>query len=287
MAKKLIPVAIAYDFDGTLAPGNMQEHSFIPGIGINNPNEFWQESKAYAKKNDMDEILSYMYLMLEKARSSHEPIHEERFKEHGQEITFFDGVEEWFDRINQYAKSKGISLKHYIISSGLREMINGTSIAKHFDYVFASGFAYNHNGIADWPALAVNYTSKTQFLFRINKGSINSYDNSMINKYMPEDERPMPFKDMIYIGDGETDIPAMKMVKINGGHAIAVYNPNQRKTSKRKSGKETALELIDQDRANFVSPADYSENKSLDIIVKTIIDKIALDHNLKELSQKS
>lgn len=270
MSKKsrLIPAAIAYDFDGTLAPGNMQEREFIPDVQIT-PQAFWKEVKALAKAHDMDEILAYLELMLQKANHREIPIRKETFENYGRALQFFPGVDGWFDRINKHAKGLGISLKHYVISSGLREMINATSIAKHFAYVFASGFRYDHNGVACWPALAVNYTTKSQYLFRINKGIPNSYDNSQINKFMPNEDRPLPFENMIYLGDGETDIPAMKMVTYQGGRAIAVY------PKRTRGAKDASKLLVEQQRANGAAPADYNENSPLDKAVKAYLEEIA------------
>ena len=277
-------MAIAYDFDGTLAPGYMQARSFIPEVGIKDPARFWGKAKEYARKNDMDEILAYMQLMIQESIRSDKSIRRKTFVQHGKKISFFKGVEEWFNRINIYAKERGIKIEHFIISSGLREMIEGTSIARNFKYIFASGFMYDEaDGIALWPALAVNYTSKTQYLFRINKGIMNSYDNEKINKFMPDNERPIPFTNIIYIGDGETDIPAMKMTKYNNGHAIAVYDQGKRKTKNKKPPKEIAQELLKHQRANYFAAADYSEGRKLDLIVKGIIDRVALNNKLVEL----
>lgn len=284
MSKKLIKVAIAYDFDGTLAPGNMQEHSFLPSLGIN-AGEFWTKAKAIARENDMDEILAYMQLTLDEARKRDMPIRKKDFENYGKEITFFDGVQSWFDRINKYAHDKGLSIEHYIISSGLREFINGTSIARHFTGIYASGFRYDVNGVAHWPALAINYTNKTQYLFRINKGINNSYDNTTINKFIPENERPIPFSRMIYIGDGETDVPAMKMVKYQGGATVAVYNPKVRAQKGKISPKQICENLIELNRADHIAPADYSESSDLDRTVKFILDKIYINAELDRLSK--
>jgi len=279
MAKKLIKVAIAYDFDGTLAPGNMQEHTFIPSLGIN-AKTFWAEAKQRARDNDMDEILSYMQLMIQKAESKELPIRKVDFENYGKQIVFFEGVETYFDRINNYAKTKGIKIEHYIISSGLREFVQGTPVAKHFKNIYASGFKYNASGVATWPALAINYTNKTQYLFRINKGINNSYDNTEINKFTPDADRPIPFNQMIYIGDGETDVPAMKMIKYQGGKAIAVYNPKIRAKKNRKSPKQICEDLISQNRADYIAAANYQEGSELDKILKLIIDKISAEIEL-------
>lgn len=279
-------VAIAYDFDGTLAPGYMQEYDFIPDLKIANE-AFWEESDRQAAENDMDGVLSYMLLMLTKAKENNIPVKEETFEKYGKNIQFFDGVEDYFERINAYAAAKNLILEHHIISSGLREFVRGTTIGKYFKNIFASGFMYDENGVARWPALAVNYTNKTQFLFRINKGITNSYDNSLINKRIPEDQKLVSFENMIYIGDGETDVPAMKMMKSQGGTAIAVYNP---KVKRSKNGAQTpregCIDLIRMNRADYIAPANYLENSELDVIIKKVIDKIALESELKLLKEK-
>ena len=279
-------VAIAYDFDGTLAPGNMQEYNFIPDLNMDK-GEFWQEANELAKKHDMDEVLAYMHLMLIKAKEKNIPIKEEVFMKYGEKITFFEGVETYFERINAYAAAQNLHLEHFIISSGLREIVKGTRIAKYFKTIYASGFQYDENGCACWPALGVNYTNKTQFLFRINKGIYNSYDNTLINKSMPEDERAVPFSNLIYMGDGETDVPAMKMVNLYGGTTIAVYNPNSVATPDRPgSAKEKGIKLIRQKRADYIGPANYTENSELDIILKKVIDKIAMEQDLLNIKYK-
>lgn len=279
-------MAIAYDFDGTLAPGNMQEYNFIPDLNMDK-GEFWQEANELAKKHDMDEVLAYMHLMLIKAKEKNIPIREEAFMKYGEKITFFEGVETYFERINAYAASKNMHLEHFIISSGLREFVKGTAIAKHFKTIFASGFEYDEKGVACWPALVVNYTNKTQYLFRINKGIYNSYDNTLINKSMPEDERAVPFSNFIYIGDGETDVPAMKMVNLYGGTTIAVYNPASVATPHRpKSSKDICLDLIRQNRADYIAPTNYTEGGELDVMLKKIIDKTAMEQDLLHIKYK-
>ena len=279
-------MAIAYDFDGTLAPGNMQEYNFIPDLNMDK-GEFWQEANELAKKHDMDEVLAYMHLMLIKAKEKNIPIREEAFMKYGEKITFFEGVESYFERINAYAASKNMHLEHFIISSGLREFVKGTAIAKHFKTIFASGFEYDEYGVACWPALVVNYTNKTQYLFRINKGIYNSYDNTLINKSMPEDERAVPFSNFIYIGDGETDVPAMKMVNLYGGTTIAVYNPASVATPHRpKSSKDICLDLIRQNRADYIAPTNYTEGGELDVMLKKIIDKTAMEQDLLHIKYK-
>lgn len=276
MAKKLIQMAIAYDFDGTLTPGNMQEYDFIPKLKLKSK-EFWDATKELAKGQDADEILAYMQLMLQKANNAAVSVRRKDFENFGRGVELFDGVDTWFKRMNQYAKKKNVKINHFIISSGLKEMIQGSKISKEFEKIYASGFMYDHNGLAYWPALAVNYTTKTQYLFRINKGSLDIHDNSMINKFVPDSDRPVPFENMVFIGDGETDIPCMKLVKELGGHSIAVYTGNK-KGAKIKAGK-----LIDDNRASFVTKADYSEGSDMEEAMKLIIDKVAAQGQLKNI----
>jgi phosphoserine phosphatase len=273
--KKQIPMAICYDFDGTLAPGYMQEYDFIPAIGTA-PTAFWAESHALAERNDADTILAYMRLMLTKAREAGVSVTREAFRAFGATIDFFPGVEDWFGRIDAYARAKGVKVEHFIISSGLREMIEGTKIAGEFRRIYASGFMYDENDVAVWPALAINYTTKTQFLFRINKGSLEVYDNTVINTFVPKNERPLPFKNMIYVGDGETDIPCFRLVKDEGGYSIAVYGP-------RKPGsKALAVKILNEGRASLVAPADYREGSVVDSSVKAIIDRIEATSRIGE-----
>lgn len=275
--KKTKPViALIYDFDGTLSPGNMQEFGFIEAIGKKS-STFWTENSKLAQDNDADQILTYMYMMLKKANAENISLKRESFKGFGKKIELFSGVSEWFNLINRYGKEIGVTLEHYINSSGLIEMIEGTSIAKEFEKIYACSFLYDIDGKAIWPAVAVNYTTKTQFLFKINKGIKSIYDNKKVNEFIDQEKRRIPFSRMIYFGDGETDIPCMKLVKEQGGHSIAVFRPRIAKK------KEIAQKLIAEDRVNFVCPADYSEGKEIHIVVKTILDKLKSDSEFTNL----
>jgi len=262
--------AIVYDYDGTLARGNIQENSFIPEVGMTKE-EFWTEVKRLAVQNDADEILVYMQLMLREAGKKHIDVTDKMLRLHGGTSQFFEGLSDgcWFVRMNAFAERHGLKLGHYIVSSGNQEMIEGSLVAKYFDKIFASRYLYNEVGIAEWPGLAINYTSKTQFLFRINKGVDNVWDNKAVNAFMPEPERPVPFSRMIFIGDGDTDIPSMKMTTHNGGHSIATYDPKRDDQSLRK-----VHSLIADGRVDFVAPADYSANSQMDIVVKGILGRI-------------
>ncbi len=279
MGKKHVTVAIAYDFDGTLAKGNIQENSFIPDLGMKK-SDFWAEVHELSKENEMDEILAYMFLLISKAKN-HGRIKFDRksLKAHGKNAVYFDGVEEFFDRINAYARQKQIKLEHYIISSGTKAVIEGTSIKKHFKTIYASSFKYDQNDVPEWPAISLNYTTKTQFIFRINKGINNAWDNSKINTFVPNEKRPVPFKRMIYIGDGLTDVPAMKLIKEKGGTSIGVYAPKSRK-------KSDVENLLKEDRVSYVVPANYSEGAELDQVVKAVIDQIAVAASVEKYARK-
>ena len=258
-------VAIMYDFDGTLAHGNIQEYNFIPALNMSS-GEFWDEVHELKINNNMENVLAYMYLMLKKADEHNISVKKSAFEEYGKNISLYEGVETWFKRINEYGRRQGINIHHYIISSGIKEMIEGTSIAGEFDRIYACSFLYNVDYIAKWPAVSVNYTNKTQFLYRINKGIFDVYDDS-INEKMPEEQKVIDFKNMIYLGDGLTDVPCMKLVKDNGGTAISVFEDNK--------GKALSLKLLEDGRVNYIAETDYSENKDVDICIKKVIDKIS------------
>lgn len=271
-----LTVAMVYDFDGTLSPGNMQEYDFIPAVGKSNK-EFWQESNEIAREQDADPILAYMYRMLHAAGSAGKSLQREAFIRSGEHIQLYAGVKEWFGRINAAAAERGITLHHYINSSGIKEMIEGTSIAHEFKKIYACSFLYNVDGVAYWPAVAVNYTNKTQFIFKINKGIEEVYESKRINEFVAEEDRPVQFRHIIYFGDGTTDIPCMKLVKQQGGHSIAVYNP-QSKEEKRHEMEQ----LIRDNRVSYVCPADYRPGEEIDRLVHTILDKITTDSALSK-----
>lgn len=275
MIKNKPIIAFMYDFDKTLCTKDMQEYTFIPNVGMT-PKEFWSASGILAKNQKMDGILAYMYIMLEKARVAHVSIRREEFVKMGKDLEFFPGVETWFDRINCTGKKLGVNIEHYIISSGLHEIIEGSSIYNAFHEVFACEFLYDENNVACWPKNAVNYTTKTQFLFRINKGVLDISKDEELNKYTPDDDRRIPFRNMVYIGDGLTDVPCMKLVKVNGGYSIAVYQ-------KRKKSKVTDLLL--HNRVDYIELADYSEGSSLEKTARDIISQMAMKDSLVQHSK--
>ena len=275
--KKTPIVALIYDFDGTLSPGNMQEFGFIQAIG-KSPAEFWEMSDEIAIGQDASNILSYMKLMFDEARKAGISLQREKFRSFGKSIELFEGVREWFGLINGYGRQRGVIIEHYINSSGLAEMIEGSPIADEFKRIFACSFLYDEDGNAVWPGVAVDYTAKTQFIFKINKGILSIRDNKLVNESQLEENKRIPFPHMIYFGDGETDVPCMKIVKMFGGHSIAVYN------SLTPGKHETAKKLLKQKRVNFITPACYTKDSRTYKVVCSIIDKIKADHELLRLS---
>lgn len=261
-------MALVYDFDGTLAPGNLQENSFIPDVGMK-PKKFWSDVNSLAATEQADPILMYMRLMLTKAGAASKPVRKEDFKKHGAGISFFEGVEQWFDRISAYGNDHRITVEHYIVSSGNAEIIEGTAIASKFKKIYGSRFLFDHNGVACWPKVAINFTTKTQMLFRINKGAHDLSDSEEINKFVRMRERPVPFENIVYIGDGETDVPCFRLVKDLGGLAIALFKPQARGAGNK------AREFLRDGRVHRVAPADYREGKELERIVQRQIDFVA------------
>ena len=277
MARKPI-IALIYDFDGTLSPGNMQEFGFIQAIG-QTPEEFWSKSDGIAKGQDASNILAYMKLMFDEARRNGIKLTREDFHRYGADIKLFEGVREWFRNVNDYGRRHGVIIEHYINSSGLKEIIEGSPIAREFRHIFAGSFIYDDNGEAEWPGIAVDYTAKTQFLFKIQKGIFSSRDAKKVNESMADENKRIPFPHMIYFGDGETDVPSMKIVNMFGGNAIAVFNPED----PRKRG--VAQKLLRQGRVNFITPAVYTRESRTFRVVCAIIDRIKADNELKLLAR--
>ena len=272
---KINKIAIMYDFDKTLCTKDMQEYTFIPNLGIK-PIEFWKEADTLRISNKMDSVLAYMYLMNSMMQKNNKKLTRKYLNDMGKNIELFSGVNEWFNRINKFAKKHNMEVEHYIISSGLKEIIEGSSIGKYFKCIYASEFYYDNNGEAVWPRLAINYTNKTQFLKRINKGVLDVSDNYNINRKMDEADKMISAENMIYIGDGITDVPCMKLTKDSGGVSIAVYT---------EKNFETVKKLKNDDRINYIASANYTENSKLDIIVKKTIESMSINNELKELKE--
>jgi len=274
MQNKKTLVAIIYDFDKTLCDKDMQEYSFIPNLGINS-HEFWNTITDFSNKEKMDKILAYMYIMLKKSQEINKPLTKEYLNSLAKDINFFPGIFEWFDRINEYGKKMDLIIEHYIVSSGLKEIIEGTKISKFFKEIYACEFLYDEKGYAIWPKMTVNYTTKTQFLSRINKGVLDISDDITLNKKMLAEDRRISTKNIIYLGDGFTDIPCMKLVKEGGGVSVAVYTDKN---------IEAAKTLLCDGRINFMSEADYNDGSTLDSIIKKTIESMATNTELKNIS---
>lgn len=265
-----IKAALIYDFDGTLAPGNMQGHGLLDALGHQLEPHFWEKGAEIAKEQDADEVLVYMWRILQDAKAKGLAVTKEFLASFGSKIPLFPGVDSWFKRINAFGKEHDLEIQHYVVSSGLFEMIQGCSIVNEFHHVFASKYMYGANGEATAPGVAINYTTKTQYLFRINKGIMNSSDRKSLNGFTSEEARPIPFERMIFLGDGDTDIPTMKMMTYKGGEAIGVFGEWEKSASRNLIHR-----LIEEDRVKRVAPADYTEDSQLDVMVKGLLGRIA------------
>lgn len=267
-------LAICYDFDKTLSPDDMQAQGYIQSIDFD-VGEFWHRANILSQDNEMDSNLAYMYMMVDGARGKL-LFNRNTLLDYGSRVELYPGVEEWFERIRRYGEKAGVIIEHYIISSGLKEMIEGTSVAKAgaFEKIYACSFLYNDRGEAVWPSQMVNYTNKTQFLFRISKGVLDVNDPG-VNDYFPPDQMRVPFRNMVYIGDSDTDIPCMKLVNSYGGHSIGVYDPV-------KQDKTKVHRMMRENRIRFFAAADYREDSDIDRLVKDIIDRTVVNERLEQ-----
>lgn len=278
MNKKKVTVCLMYDFDKTLCDRDMQEYDFIPSIGMT-AEEFWGKTNEIANRDHMERILSYMYLMLEEAKKKNIKVTKEYLNCCAKSMKLYKGVTTWFKRINEFGESIGLNIEHYVLSSGIKEIIEGSAIAHEFKEIYGCQFHYNEEGIADWPLNSVNYTLKTQYIHRISKGVLDiTNDLDLNNKMDPNKDRHCEFKNMIYMGDGLTDVPCFKMVSEKGGKAIALY---------QKGKINKASDLLLDGRASYLTLADYSEGSELDGIVKLILERISLESDLDEIYVKN
>ena len=267
-------VAIVYDFDNTLCSEDMQNYSFIPALGMT-PEEFWGATSVFSEKTNVERILSYMYMMIKLAKDKGIKLTKEYLKGLGKDIKFYPGVLTWFKRINEYGESLGIQVEHYLVSSGTKEIIDGCAIADQFKAIYGCEFLFGEDGLPIWPKLAINYTAKTQFIYRITKGVLDVTDDSNVNKRI--NTKRVPFQNIVYLGDGMTDIPCMALVKESGGKSIAIYT---------KDSKDKAMELYNENRVNFVCKADYSSNSQLEKVIKLVINSVAITTELTTVETK-
>ena len=269
-------IAFLYDFDKTLCTTDMEDYAFIPSLGYT-PAEFWGRANAFGWENRMDGLLAYMYTMIQECAAQNIKLDRAFLNHCGESIQLFPGVREWFARINAFGESLGVQVEHYVISCGLREIIEGSGIAQEFREIYACEFYYNENGDACWPKLDVNFTNKTQFVYRINKGILDVSRDKELNDSMPDDSKRVPFTNMIYMGDGLSDVPCMKMMRAYGGQAIAVY---------QASNRQGVEKLLADGRVDFIFPADYREGKELDRTVRDILRKMTITDRLLEVNNR-
>lgn len=274
MARPII--ALLYDFDKTLCTTDMENYTFIPELGYT-PAQFWQKANSFGRDNHMDGLLAYMYTMIQECAVQNIKLDRAFLNHCGESIQLFPGVREWFARINAFGESLGVQVEHYVISSGLREIIEGSGIAQEFREIYACEFYYNENGDACWPKLDVNFTNKTQFVYRINKGILDVSRDKELNDSMPDDSKRVPFTNMIYMGDGLSDVPCMKMMRAYGGQAIAVY---------QASNRQGVEKLLADGRVDFIFPADYREGMELDRTVRDILRKMTITDRLLEVNNR-
>lgn len=264
-------IAVVYDFDGTLSPQPMQEYTVLPKLGVK-PGEFWAEVDKEARATEAEPMLVYMRHLIELAEKQNIHIGREDFTAMGANVQYYPGVESWFERINGFVDSGSageVAIDHYIISAGIREILEGVSIRNAFRRVYASEYYYNHHDTATFPKLLITDTTKTQFLFRINKGL--EHLSESINAHMAEEARAVPFRNIVYIGDGLTDVPSMAVTRQNGGNAIAVYNADSDRELQVCQG------LLEAQRVNFIAPADYSAGSILERRTQTLLRSIITD----------
>ncbi|MCR5742656.1 MAG: haloacid dehalogenase-like hydrolase [Lachnospiraceae bacterium] len=269
-------LAICYDFDKTLSPNDMQAQGYIQDTYGDDIGAFWNETNNLGTQNNMDQNLAYMYMMMEKARGKN-LFTRKVLEDYGSRVKLYDGVDTWFDRVKKIGEANGVIVEHYIISSGLLEMIEGTAPARAgaFKKIYASSFFYDGTGVAIWPAQVVNYTNKTQFLFRIEKGVLDVND-PRVNDYFQPEELRVPFRNMVYIGDSQTDIPCMKLVNSYGGHSIGVYDPES-------GDKSKVIKMLGENRIKYFAPADYNEGGELERLLEMIIKRTAANEALEEV----
>jgi len=267
--KKQNIIALVYDFDGTLSPNNIQEDTIFRDYKIDK-NKFWAKTNELVVKKGYERTLAYIKLLIQDAPFKKNPLTKSKMAKLADQIEYFEGVDKFFGVMNRFmnsipeVKKWGIRLEHYIVSSGMKDIMDSCTIAKHFKMIYGCEYEFI-KGRPVFPKIVINDTNKTQFLFRINKGKLNINDD--INSHMPESERRIPFRNMIYVGDGHTDIPSMTVTHKSGGHTIAIFPP------KTKVPKEVRA-MVQEKRADHFAPADYSEGELLVKILRLTLKKI-------------
>lgn len=273
-----VKIAICYDFDGTLSPRNMQEYGFMKSFNLN-AQEFWSRVDNLVGPFSADRNLGWMKAMLDVAQANGTQLTKDNLHKFSEGVELYQGVTRWFDNVNALAQTIGggnLEVQHFILSSGLKEILEALPLSRYFKRIYACSYMYDRNGVAVWPAHSINYTNKTQYLFRISKGCLDESDTS-VNNRMAREDIDIPMANMLYIGDGFTDIPCMATLRKMGGHAVAVFNPE------RPEKQEEAQRLLTDNRVDLIAPADYRATGSLYEYVKRLLIKISADYDLESV----
>jgi haloacid dehalogenase-like hydrolase len=265
-------IAIVYDYDQTLSPAYMQDDVIFPAFGIN-AERFWQRCAELVQNEGYDQELAYMkslldYLSVDRPTNA-------QLQTLGGKMKLYRGLPEMFvefqeNLLNGAHTAAGIRVEHYVLSSGLKVLIEGSTLRPYLRAAFGCEFAESSEGRITFPKRVISHTQKTQYLFRINKGLLDMTQD--VNDHMPAEIRPIPFENMVYIGDGPTDVPCFTIMKKNGGHAIAVYNPDDRD---RLSFRKCFNLATHADRVRHIAPADYRRNSHLRLLLEEMVSEIA------------
>jgi len=265
-------IAIVYDYDQTLSPSYMQDEVVFPTFGIDGAS-FWRRCSELVRDQGYDNELAYMKVLLDTLEMDR-PTQTE-LRSLGKKLNFYNGLPEMFDQfrenlLTEEQRSHGISVEHYIISSGMKVLIEGSRLATHVRAIFGCEFAEDGEGRITFPKRVISHTQKTQFLFRINKGLLDMSED--VNDHMDPAVRPIPFPNMIYLGDGPTDVPCFTVMRKNNGHAIAVYNPDD---PERVGFKKCYQLSTHADRVRHIAPADYRSGSHLRLLLEEMVHEIA------------
>ncbi len=265
-------IAIVYDYDQTLSPSYMQDEVVFPTFGIDGKS-FWRRCTEFVREQGYDSELAYMKVLLD-TLGMDRPTNDE-LRKLGAKLNFYKGLPEMFDDFRDDLLSEeqiahGITVEHYIISSGMKVLIEGSRLAPYVRAIFGCEFAEDEQGRITFPKRVISHTQKTQFLFRINKGLLDMSQD--VNDHMEAGIRPIPFSNMIYLGDGPTDVPCFTVMRKNDGHAIAVYNPDD---PERVGFKKCYQLSTHADRVRHIAPADFRRNSHLRLLLEQMVAEIA------------